>query len=91
MVKKGVVIYVIIMSIIGFIQMGLDKSRAKHSRYRIPERTLFLTAFAGGSFGSLIGMYAFRHKTRHLQFVIGIPVIVVFHIFLLYLVLFFLK
>ena len=49
--------------------------RAAETRRRIPEKTLFLIAAAGGSVGVLLGMYTFRHKTRHLSFVIGVPVI----------------
>jgi uncharacterized membrane protein YsdA (DUF1294 family) len=52
-----------------------DKKRAIHKTYRIPERTLFLIAWIGGSIGSLLGMYHFRHKTKHAQFVYGIPFI----------------
>ncbi len=88
MVHNGIIIYIIIMSIISFIQMGLDKNKARHSSWRISERTLFLTAFIGGSFGALIGMYFFHHKTKHMRFVIGIPLIMILHIALLYLVFF---
>ncbi len=88
MVRKGIIIYIIIMSIISFCQMGIDKGRAKKLRWRISERTLFLTAGIGGSFGCLLGMYVFRHKTKHLRFVLGIPALMLVHIFLLYLIFF---
>ena len=66
--------YLVFMSLIGLIQMGMDKRRAIKKRWRIPERTLILTAFLGGGIGSLLGMYVFRHKTRHRKFVILIPI-----------------
>lgn len=55
--------------------MGLDKAKARRSAWRIPEKLLFLTAAAGGSVGAIAGMFLFRHKTRHLSFVLGLPAI----------------
>lgn len=55
--------------------MGIDKTKAKRRKWRIPEATLFLVAIIGGSIGSIAGMYIFRHKTKHWYFVIGMPVI----------------
>lgn len=55
--------------------MLADKIKAKKNRWRIPEATLFLVAAIGGSVGSLLGMHLFRHKTKHLSFTVGIPVI----------------
>lgn len=63
-----------VLSIIGLISMAADKSKAKRGAWRIPEKVLFAIAFLGGGLGSLIGMYAFRHKTKHTSFVIGIPI-----------------
>lgn len=60
--------------------MAVDKSKAKHGKWRISEKTLFLLAAVGGSVGSLAGMYTFRHKTKHTKFVIGMPVILIVHI-----------
>lgn len=68
--------YFIFMNIIGFVLMGIDKRRARKRAFRIPEATLFLIAIIGGSIGSLAGMYAFRHKTRHWYFVYGMPFII---------------
>lgn len=70
-------LYVIIMNIIGFVLMGIDKSRARRHAWRIPEARLFLIALLGGSIGSIAGMYVFRHKTRHWYFVFGMPAILV--------------
>lgn len=55
--------------------MLADKHKAKKSLQRTPERTLFLVAVLGGSIGSLLGMYLFRHKTRKPKFALGIPLI----------------
>ena len=72
--------YFIIMNLIGFALMGIDKYRAKKRSFRIPEATLFIVAIIGGSIGSIIGMYAFRHKTRHWYFVYGLPFILLLQI-----------
>ena len=77
---KVALLYVIIMNIIGVMMMGIDKSRAKRHAWRIPERTLFLISLLGGSVGSLAGMYLFRHKTKHMKFVIGMPLILLIQI-----------
>lgn len=75
--------YVIVSNLIGFLLMGIDKLKAKRRRYRIPERTLFLTAIFGGSIGVLIGMHLFRHKTLHRSFVLGIPAILILQLILI--------
>ena len=75
--------YFILMNLIGFALMGIDKHRAKKRAFRIPEATLFLIALIGGSIGSLAGMYAFRHKTRHWYFVYGMPLIILLQLALL--------
>lgn len=69
--------YLILINLIGFLSMGLDKNKARRGKWRIKERTLFLIALVGGSTGSLCGMYFFRHKTKHRSFVIGIPAILI--------------
>lgn len=63
------------MSLVLFIMMWGDKNRAKRGARRIPEKRLFLFALLGGALGGWAGMYAFRHKTKHMQFVIGFPLI----------------
>ncbi len=75
--------YVIVSNLIGFLLMGIDKLKAKRRRYRIPEKTLFLTAIFGGSIGVLIGMHLFRHKTLHRSFVLGIPMILILQLILM--------
>ncbi len=73
-------IYLAAVNLFGLIIMGVDKSRAKRRKWRIPEATLFLVAIIGGSVGSILGMYLFRHKTKHWYFVAGMPVILVLQI-----------
>ncbi len=70
-----VIVYLIIMNIVGFAIMGVDKARAKKHAWRISEATLFLVAILGGSLGSIWGMQHFRHKTKHWYFVAGMPAI----------------
>lgn len=79
--------YVIIMNIIGFALMGIDKHKAKKRAFRIPEATLFTVALIGGSIGSILGMYTFRHKTRHRSFVYGMPAILIIQVVLVILIL----
>ena len=68
-------IYIILMNILGFGAMGLDKWKARHHKWRIPEKTLFLIALIGGSLGTTLGMNTFRHKTKHWYFKYGMPLI----------------
>jgi uncharacterized membrane protein YsdA (DUF1294 family) len=68
-------VYLLLINTISFIMMGLDKRKAIRHAYRIPEASLFFTAWLGGSIGCLLGMYIFRHKTRKRKFVYGIPFI----------------
>ena len=67
--------YLITVNALGFLLMLIDKAKAKKKKWRIPERTLMTVAAIGGSVGSLLGMYAVRHKTKHPKFTIGIPLI----------------
>ena len=62
--------------------MAMDKSRARKHQWRIPEKTLFLSAILGGSIGAIAGMYTFHHKTRHWYFVIGMPAILILQVVL---------
>lgn len=71
------------MNLLAFMLMGIDKYKAKHNKWRIRERTLFLTAILGGSIGALLGMYVFRHKTKHATFVYGMPAILVIQLLLI--------
>ena len=66
--------------------MLADKNRAKKKLWRVPEAVLFTLALLGGSLGIWAGMYLGRHKTRHLKFVVGIPLILIVQGILAYLV-----
>jgi len=68
-------LYWIMVNLIGFIIMGVDKRKAIRNAYRIPEATLFCVALLGGALGTTLGMRIFRHKTKHWYFVVGMPLI----------------
>ena len=69
--------YLLLINAAAFMLMLVDKRKARKNRWRIPERTLILSAAFGGSIGALLGMYTFRHKTKHLKFTLGIPAILI--------------
>lgn len=73
----NVIIYLLAINLIGILIMYADKRKAKYGRWRIPEKTLILVALLGGSIGTMIGMYWFRHKTQKLKFVLGFPTILI--------------
>ena len=75
--------YLILINAAGFVLMLADKRKAIRHVWRIPERTLLGVAICGGSLGSLAGMYLLRHKTRHLKFALGLPLIFAAHFVLL--------
>lgn len=83
--KIGIV-YLLLANLVGFVLMGVDKHKAKKKQWRIPEKTLFLSAILGGSIGALYGMHLFRHKTKHKSFKFGIPAILVMQMVLLIIV-----
>lgn len=72
---KYLILYLLIINAVGFLLMLADKHKARKNLWRIPEATLIGVAAIGGSIGSLLGMYTVRHKTKHLKFTVGIPVI----------------
>lgn len=72
--------YLLIMNIAGLAVMGIDKSKAKRHAWRIPEKVLFIVSLLGGSIGTWVGMYIFRHKTKHWYFVVGMPMILILQI-----------
>lgn len=82
-IMKYILIYFIIMNLIAFSLMGIDKYKAIHHKWRIPEKTLFMSAIIGGSIGSILGMYTFRHKTKHTTFVVGMPAIFIIQLAIL--------
>lgn len=82
-----VIIYLVIINAVAFLLMLVDKFKAKKNLWRIPEWVLFASALVGGSIGALCGMYLVRHKTKHLSFTVGIPIILALQIVLAVLIL----
>jgi uncharacterized membrane protein YsdA (DUF1294 family) len=70
----------IVWNIIVFAMYGVDKQKAKRNSRRISEKTLILSAVFMGGTGALLGMQIFRHKTKHLKFKIGIPLLLILNI-----------
>ncbi len=79
---RNIIMYFIIINVIGFLIMFIDKQKAKKGAWRVPEKTLFIITALGGGIGTISGMYAFRHKTQKLQFVVGLPFITILEIIL---------
>ena len=77
---KNIIIYLLAINFIAFLSMLIDKKKAKYGRWRIPENTLFLYAFLGGTIGSIIGMQLFRHKTQKPKFKYGMPALLILQI-----------
>ena len=75
MLLQLLLIYLVLVNAAAFFLMLADKLKAKKGAWRIPERTLIGIAVIGGSIGAIAGMNLFRHKTRHLKFSIGLPMI----------------
>lgn len=71
------IIYLIIINVLGFLVMGIDKHKAKIGDRRIPENTLFGFTILGGGVGTITGMYVFHHKTKKMNFKIGMPLILI--------------
>ena len=78
--KNIFIYYLILINIIAFITMYIDKQKAINHKWRVKEATLFLLSIIGGSLGTILGMYNFRHKTKHLKFTLGIPLIILLQI-----------
>lgn len=77
---KPILVYLLLINAAAMILMLVDKYKAKRNLWRIPEATLLLFAFLGGSFGALIGMRVAHHKTKHVKFALGLPLLLVLHI-----------
>ena len=61
---KNIIIYLIIINLIAFLAMFIDKKKAQKGKWRIKESTLLILALIGGSIGAISGMYIFHHKTQ---------------------------
>ena len=77
------VFLLVIVNVISFTLMGIDKRRAIQRQRRISEKTLFTCAICFGSFGVFLGMEQFRHKTKHLTFKLGIPCLMIIQFLLI--------
>lgn len=85
---KYIAVYLCIINALAFLLMLIDKQKAKKNRWRIPEATLLGVSAIGGSVGGLLGMCLLRHKTLHKRFSIGIPLMLVAHLAIAYLLFF---
>ena len=77
---QTLLIYLAAINIAAFILYGIDKHKARKHQWRISEASLICVAVLGGSVGALLGMSVFRHKTKHLKFLIGVPLILILQI-----------
>ena len=77
-------IYLIGINILTFVLMGADKFFAKADKRRISEKTFVVLSILGGSVGVILGIYAFRHKTRKPKFTVLVPIILVTELALVY-------
>lgn len=78
--EKLMVIYLVAVNAITFFVYGIDKWKAKRSKWRISEATLLELAVIGGSVGAFLGMKVWHHKTMHKKFLYGIPIIILLQI-----------
>ena len=85
-ITQTIVYFLIGINVLTFFVYGIDKWKARKSRWRIPEATLLLWAVFGGSIGALLGMKLWHHKTQHKKFKYGLPLILIAQIVLLYLI-----
>ena len=74
--EKWFILAYVVINIVVFVMYGVDKYKATHKKWRIPEATL-IGAAVFGVFGALAGMHIFRHKTKKPKFYITVPVILV--------------
>lgn len=81
--KIAFIAYIAVVSLILCILMYIDKKRAIRKEWRIKENTLFTVAILGGALGGVLGMYLFRHKTKHNLFAFGFPLLGAIHVYLM--------
>lgn len=82
---NGLYIYLVVINVVTFFVYGIDKYKAKHSKWRISEAMLLRLAVIGGSIGALLGMRFWHHKTLHKKFKYGLPLILLVQMILIYL------
>ena len=83
MTTQLIIIYLIAINVITFFVYGIDKWKAKRSKWRIPEATLLGLAVIGGSIGAWLGMKVWHHKTMHKKFKFGLPVIIIIQLLII--------
>ena len=84
-IKQIILIYLIAINVVAFFLYGIDKWKAKRSKWRISEATLLGLAVIGGSIGAWLGMKVWHHKTLHKKFKYGVPLILIAQMTLLFL------
>ena len=75
-----ILLYLLLINVVTFFVYGIDKYKAKHAKWRIPEATLLLLAAIGGSIGAWCGMKVWHHKTMHKKFKYGVPAIFILQV-----------
>ena len=83
MTTQLIIIYLIAINVITLLVYGIDKWKAKRSKWRIPEATLLGLAVIGGSIGTWLGMKVWHHKTMHKKFKFGLPVIIIIQLLII--------
>ena len=83
MTTQLIIIYLIAINVITFLVYGIDKWKAKRSKWRIPKATLLGLAVIGGSIGAWLGMKVWHHKTMHKKFKFGLPVIIIIQLLII--------
>ena len=78
-----VAVVLLVMNILAFALMAIDKKRAKAGQWRIKEKTLFLATGLFGGLGGTLGMFLLRHKTKHWYFRLGFPALLVLQVIVL--------
>ncbi len=79
LLAKLFIIYFAIISLAAVVITIADKSAAKRGAWRVPEATLMLIGLFGGALAMFITMKTIRHKTKHMKFMIGLPLEIVLH------------
>lgn len=79
--------YFLVINIISFFTMKHDKKQAVYHDFRVSEKTIFILSLLLGGVGTYIGMYVFRHKTKHIKFTVGIPITIILNIITIYYIL----
>lgn len=79
----AILTYLVIVNVAGFLMAFIDKRKAIKNKWRVPEKSLFLSAILGGGIGLYMGFKTFRHKTLHKRFMIGVPLIVILQLLII--------